>query len=89
MSPGEAGYRHGYAVGRDAVLISAASLTLPLAPEAIEAARAGATSRFPVEASDLMDTLQGKALGDALRRMEKRWIASGFTLSRDALLSQG
>jgi poly(A) polymerase len=33
-----------------------------------------------------MPDLQGPALGDALKTLEARWIASGFALGRDALL---
>jgi len=44
---------------------------------------------FPVTGRDLMARGfgSGPALGDALRSLEKRWIDSGFSLDRDALLA--
>jgi poly(A) polymerase len=47
----------------------------------------GAAAQFPVRPADLMPALQGAALGEALRAMERRWIASDFTLDRAALLA--
>ena len=42
---------------------------------------------LPVTPADLMALgLSGPALGDRLREIERRWIASGFTLSRADLL---
>ena len=37
-------------------------------------------------AADLPETLKGPAIGARLREVEARWIASGFTLDRAALL---
>ncbi|TKA95670.1 CCA tRNA nucleotidyltransferase, partial [Cereibacter changlensis] len=45
-----------------------------------------AAAKLPVSAADLMPALQGAALGARLREIEARWIASGFRLSREALL---
>jgi len=44
---------------------------------------------FPVSGRDLMALGfgSGPALGDALRTLEKRWVDSGFSLDRDALLA--
>ncbi|WP_193143329.1 CCA tRNA nucleotidyltransferase [Meridianimarinicoccus sp. MJW13] len=82
----EAAYRHGPDAARDIALLLAASLEQPL-PATLEAdlARGGA-ARFPIKAADLMPRLQGKALGTALTALEARWIASGFTLDKSALL---
>lgn len=43
---------------------------------------------FPITARDLMarGMAEGKALGDALRALEARWIDSDYSLSRKALL---
>ena len=89
LHPKEAGYAHGYEAGRDALLIAAASTGQPVSATAFRDVRTGADAEFPIKAADLMDEYQGKALGDALRALEKRWIESGFTLSRDALLAKG
>ena len=83
------GYRHGNAVGRDAVLVTAALTGTALQTNALETVAKGASATFPVRAADLMPELEGKPLGDKLRRLEDAWVESGFTLSRDELLSKG
>lgn len=85
-APAASAYRHGFAAARDAELIRAASLGAPLAPNWRAALERGATQRFPVTAADLMPALSGPALGQRLRDLENRWIASDFTLGRDELL---
>lgn len=88
--PGEiVGYREGGEIGRDAVLVGAALMGQPLGDGALGMVERGAAMTFPVTAQDLMPELQGKALGDALSSLEKRWIESGFTLSREELLRKG
>ena len=89
LGSGEAGYTYGIETGRDALLVAAASTGHPVTPLALEELRKGADAEFPIKAADLMDTYQGKALGDRLRELEGQWIESGFTLSRDVLLAQG
>lgn len=43
--------------------------------------------KFPVEASDLMALgYYGAALGEALSKVKRRWIRSGFVMSREQLL---
>lgn len=46
----------------------------------------GAGARLPVRPRDLMPDYEGPALGEALRERERRWIASGFTLTKSELL---
>ena len=87
-APGEIGYRLGHDDGRDALLVRAASLGMPLEPGALDDVKRGAAHVFPVKAADLMPDLEGPALGAALAKLERDWIASDFTLSRDALLSR-
>jgi len=89
MSPGALGYAYGFEVGRDALLVFAATMGQHFEEVAIKELEKGAKAEFPVRSSDLMDQLEGKALGDALRRLEREWIDSGFTLSRKELLSKG
>ncbi|MEV8467968.1 CCA tRNA nucleotidyltransferase [Fluviibacterium sp. DFM31] len=82
----ELAYRHGPDAARNIALLLAASLEQPL-PATLEADLAqGAAARFPISAADLMPRLQGKALGEALAALEARWIASGFSLDKSALL---
>ena len=84
--PGELGYRHGLAKARDILLLRAALFEHPLDPSALKAAETGATAAFPVKAADLMPAYEGPALGQQLAALEQRWINSGFTLSKQALI---
>ena len=86
---GEAGtaelaWRRGPDFARDAELLRAARFGAPLPAGLAEAIAAGASARFPLRASDL--PLEGRALGQALREAERRWIASGFRLTREELI---
>ncbi|WP_341271330.1 CCA tRNA nucleotidyltransferase [Pseudaestuariivita atlantica] len=85
-NPAEMGYRHGAGIAIQAMLVRAA-LTGHADPDAAAEAARGAAASFPVTAQDLMPRFKGKALGEKLREIEARWIASDFTLDRDALLS--
>jgi poly(A) polymerase len=87
MGPAEAGYRLGLARGRDAVLIGAALAGHALPGGWAEAVAQGAQARFPVRASDLPADLRGAEIGARLDALERRWIASGFRLSREQLLA--
>jgi len=44
--------------------------------------------RFPIRGNDLvgLGMPPGRELGATLERLERAWIASGFTLDREALL---
>ena len=81
-----AAYRHGAGPARDAALVRAAS-TGSLPPPDLEAELArGGGAVLPVRAADL--ALTGPAIGVALRRLERRWIASGLRLDAAALLGE-
>lgn len=82
--PGELGLRLGADDAAGVLCLRAAAFGAPLDPAALEAARRGASARFPVAAADL--PLAGPALGARLRALERAWIDSGFALDRDALL---
>ena len=83
-SPEETAHRHGAEIALDLSLLRAArGERLPHDVEA-RLGRAEA-ARFPLRAGDLMPALRGPALGAALKRAESAWIASRFTLGRDAL----
>lgn len=83
----EIAWRHGADAARDVALLRAASLAQPLPAGLEQAIAAGAAARFPVAARDLMPRFAGADLGQALRRLERAWIASDFTLTRDGLLA--
>ena len=87
IGAGEAGYRFGAQIAIDRALVLAASLSQPLRDSDVAAARHGAGQILPVKAADFMPGLQGPALGAALKQAEARWIASGFTLTRNDLLA--
>ncbi|MBS0123726.1 CCA tRNA nucleotidyltransferase [Thetidibacter halocola] len=82
----EIAWRDGAERAQDLAVLRAALLESPLFPDLTQRIARGAGARFPVKAADLMPGLQGKALGDALKDLEARWIASDFTLTREALL---
>ena len=68
-------------------VIEVAALCESLPPADLEAAIArGVSAEFPVGALDLAP-LTGKELGDKLRALRERWIASEFQLTKQALLS--
>ena len=78
-------YRHGAEATRDAAVIRAAAVGWPPPGDlAAETAR-GAAARFPLRAADL--GLEGPALGAALKRLEAAWVASDFSLDREALVA--
>ncbi|RVV98038.1 CCA tRNA nucleotidyltransferase [Mesobaculum littorinae] len=83
----ELAYRHGAEAARDIELLRAASFGAPISATLEEDIANGAAAEFPVKPRDLMPGLQGPALGRRLSELEARWIASGFELSRDALLA--
>jgi poly(A) polymerase len=84
--PAELAYRHDADAARSIVLCRAALLGVPLPLDLNQSIAAGAAAQFPVRAADLLPDLHGPALGAALARIEQRWIASGFQLSREQLL---
>ncbi len=86
ISPGELGYRFGAKIAQDALAVRAASLGQEIPPSDINRAKMGAAQTFPLKAADLMPTLQGAALGEALKKAEARWIASDFKLTKADLI---
>lgn len=83
-------YRFDPDTAENAQLIRSATLGKPLDKGALSAeVQRGSRARFPVRAHDLMPGHHGPALGDRLKELEERWIASGFTLSKDELLAGG
>ena len=85
--PGELAYRNGHEAARDVMLLRGAMAGQPLPEGLQEEIAMGAAAAFPVSSADLRPGLEGPALGRKLKELEDRWIASGFTLTRDDLLS--
>ncbi len=86
--PGALGYAHGKTAAWDILLLRSAQFETPPDPMAKAEIAKGAAAKFPVKPADLMPHVQGPALGAALKTLEARWIASGFTLTREQLLAQ-
>ena len=82
----ELGYRYGHRLAADAILLRSALLETAFDTEFLAAAEIGAQAKFPIKAVDLMPDVMGDALGARLDELETRWIASGFTLTKDDLL---
>lgn len=85
---GELGFRHGIEDARAILLLRAAVMSQPLAPESLKAAAEGAAAVFPLRAADLMPEFEGPALGRELERLKQKWILSGFNLRREELLDR-
>ena len=89
MPVAEAAYRHGPTIAQTAVMLRAAMAEqMPDAAE-LDVISSATTARFPVNAADLMPTLQGQALGQKLAALEQIWIDSGFALKKSELLNHG
>lgn len=86
MTPAALGFTLGAESGTDAILLRAALLESPLPPDWQADVARGAGAHFPVTAADLMPALQGPALGQALKALQTRWLASDLRLTREQLL---
>jgi len=82
----ELSYRFGSETAGDIELLRAATFGAPLPARLLADLALGAAAEFPVTPADLMPRYQGRALGQRLAELERRWIASGFSLGRDDLL---
>ncbi len=87
-APAVLGYRHGSHAAQTAVALKCASLEMPLPPDLSGQAEQGERAVFPLKAKDLTHLYHGKDLGDALRRAEALWIASGFALDKTELIAR-
>ena len=83
-SPGELGYRLGEAEALDILALRAALSNALLDTQAAAQAHHGAAQVFPLRAADLAP-LEGLALGQRLRALERAWIDTGFALTPEAL----
>ncbi len=85
---GELGYRFGARDGLDIAILRAARTGNRPESNLPAATSHGAAQRFPLPASSLPASLAGREIGEALRDLECRWIASGFSLSAEDLLTE-
>lgn len=88
QSAGDLGFRFGADTALDVVLLRCAMLEQPFDPKIKTDIHTGASAIFPVAAKDLMPQYQGAALGRRLQNLTALWIASHFTMTREALLSE-
>jgi len=86
LTPAALAWKIGANLAQDTILARAAVLN-PVLPAGwqIDIAR-GTHAKPPVTAADLMPTLEGPALGKALKAAEGRWLESDLRLSRADLL---
>ncbi|SHG98928.1 CCA tRNA nucleotidyltransferase [Cognatishimia maritima] len=82
----EIAYRNDAATALSVVLLRSAVFEQPLPPNYQADIARGAGAKFPVTAAELMPAFQGKALGERLKALESKWVASDFTLEKAALL---
>ncbi|MFT4959813.1 MAG: poly(A) polymerase [Paracoccaceae bacterium] len=88
MGPGELGYRLKFDEASDALLLRSALLEQPWNPIDLRAIQVGSGAEFPIKAKDLMPAFKGPELGQKLADLTQTWIASGFCLTRDDLLTE-
>jgi poly(A) polymerase len=81
------GYLYGLKRARDIIFLRAAAFEQPVCQEDLVKVALGASSKFPLRAADLPH-LKGPVLGKALKAAEGEWIASEFTLPKDALIAK-
>lgn len=85
-SPEALGYLYGTDTALSVLILRAALFDSAIDPQWLRTVPDAASKKFPIKANDLMPELTGPALGEKLKSLEMKWIASGFTLDRDALL---
>ncbi|WP_170382272.1 CCA tRNA nucleotidyltransferase [Ruegeria atlantica] len=85
-SVAEMGFRYGEEGGLHETLLRCAFLEQPWSEDLRQELNKGAKADFPIQAIDLIPEFTGPALGKKLAELEARWIASGFTLTREELL---
>lgn len=82
------GWRIGSRDGWSALQVRSALTGTAIPPGSAEELTRGTAATFPVVAADLMPALEGRALGQRMKEMERRWTDSDLRLSRTALLGQ-
>ncbi len=84
---GELGYREGAETAIDILALRAAAFEREMTEAEQAEAHFGAEQVFPLKAKDLMPEFQGPLLGAKLADLQRRWIDSGFTQSKDELIA--
>lgn len=87
MSGAEMSYRLGKNLAIECLMVRAALMGSPVNEGEVAATETAWMQQFPIQASDLMPAYEGKALGERLKHLESAWIASDFSLTKDALLA--
>lgn len=85
VRPSVSAFEHGREVAVSAALALAALTESHPPADLMAEVERGAAAVFPVRASDLPD-LQGKALGDRLKKLRADWVASDFSLTKEDML---
>ena len=88
MNSKEAAFRFGSEIAFDSVLLQAATLGQQIHSDPRPELAVAARQTFPISASELMPRFEGNELGRALRKLERLWIESDFTLDRAELLKR-
>jgi len=88
MAPAELGYRFPLDQALSALALKGAKAAVEYGSDSVEQMAFGSSQTFPIKAVDLMPRgFKGPALGEQLRELERRWIASGFQTSKQHLLA--
>lgn len=87
LTPAALGWRLGPVEAADILLCRAALFSQPLPMDWHNQIERGCHAQIPVTAADLMPALNGPALGEKLRLIEQRWLASDLMLTKAQLLA--
>ncbi|KAB7614855.1 CCA tRNA nucleotidyltransferase [Amylibacter sp. SFDW26] len=82
-----AGHILGIESGRDAMLVLAAHMGMPVSDTLEQDLQAGAEAIFPIKSADLSDHYQGATLGKRLKQLKAAWLASDLNMTQSALLA--
>jgi len=85
--PDALGWLYGKAAASDVLHAKAALFETPLPQNWQDNLMRGANATFPISAADLMPDLQGPALGQRLKLLQQRWLATGLILTKADLLA--
>ena len=82
-----AGYLLGADAGRDAMLVLAAQMTMPVSDTMEHDLQLGADAVFPVTSTDLTNEYKGAELGMRLKHLKSAWLSSNLTMTKHELLT--
>mgnify|MGYP006075033967 CR=1 FL=1 len=82
-----AAFENGAEIATQAYLIRCAIAESLPDVSYVEQLASAEQQRFPIVAANLMPAYQGPALGIRLAQLKTAWIASGFTMSKEELIS--